>query len=70
VISERQALEALLLSSADNIAWMLARWDAGSQAAFAAKMNAAARAVDRALGGGRQFGCGKTDAHRRESCSA
>jgi D-alanyl-D-alanine carboxypeptidase (penicillin-binding protein 5/6) len=43
VISERQALEALLLPSADNIAWILARWDAGSQAAFAAKMNAAAR---------------------------
>jgi serine-type D-Ala-D-Ala carboxypeptidase (penicillin-binding protein 5/6) len=32
VISERQALEALLLPSADNMAWILARWDAGSQA--------------------------------------
>jgi serine-type D-Ala-D-Ala carboxypeptidase (penicillin-binding protein 5/6) len=42
-ISERQALEALLLPSADNMAWILARWDAGSQAAFTAKMNAAAR---------------------------
>jgi D-alanyl-D-alanine carboxypeptidase (penicillin-binding protein 5/6) len=42
-ISERHALEALLLPSADNVAWILARWDAGSQAAFAAKMNAAAR---------------------------
>ena len=43
VISERQALEALLLPSADNMAWILARWDAGSQAAFVARMNAAAR---------------------------
>jgi serine-type D-Ala-D-Ala carboxypeptidase (penicillin-binding protein 5/6) len=43
VISERQALEALLLPSADNMAWILARWDAGSQAAFTGKMNAAAR---------------------------
>jgi serine-type D-Ala-D-Ala carboxypeptidase (penicillin-binding protein 5/6) len=42
-ISERQALEALLLPSADNMAWILARWDAGSEAAFTAKMNAAAR---------------------------
>jgi serine-type D-Ala-D-Ala carboxypeptidase (penicillin-binding protein 5/6) len=42
-ITERQALEALLLPSADNMAWILARWDAGSQAAFAARMNAAAR---------------------------
>jgi serine-type D-Ala-D-Ala carboxypeptidase (penicillin-binding protein 5/6) len=42
-ISERQALEALLLPSADNMAWILARWDAGSQVRFAARMNAAAR---------------------------
>jgi serine-type D-Ala-D-Ala carboxypeptidase (penicillin-binding protein 5/6) len=42
-ISERHALEALLLPSADNMAWILARWDAGSQAAFAARMNATAR---------------------------
>jgi len=42
-ISERQALLALLLPSADNMAWILARWDAGSQQAFVAKMNAAAR---------------------------
>ena len=42
-ISERQALVALLLPSADNMAWILARWDAGSQQAFVAKMNAAAR---------------------------
>jgi len=42
-LTERQALEALLLPSADNMAWILARWDAGSQAAFVARMNAAAR---------------------------
>jgi D-alanyl-D-alanine carboxypeptidase (penicillin-binding protein 5/6) len=44
-ITERQALVALLLPSADNIAWILARWDAGSRDAFAAKMNAAARSL-------------------------
>ena len=42
-LTERQALEALLLPSADNMAWILARWDAGSQAAFVAQMNATAR---------------------------
>jgi D-alanyl-D-alanine carboxypeptidase (penicillin-binding protein 5/6) len=42
-LTERQALEALLLPSADNMAWILARWDAGSQAAFTARMNATAR---------------------------
>jgi len=43
MLTERQALAALLLPSADNVAWILARWDAGSQAAFVARMNAAAR---------------------------
>ena len=42
-LTEHQALEALLLPSADNMAWILARWDAGSQAAFVARMNATAR---------------------------
>jgi len=42
-LTEHQALEALLLPSADNMAWILARWDAGSRAAFAARMNATAR---------------------------
>jgi len=42
-LTERQALEALLLPSADNMAWILSRWDAGSQAAFVARMNATAR---------------------------
>jgi D-alanyl-D-alanine carboxypeptidase (penicillin-binding protein 5/6) len=35
----RQALQALLLPSANNIAHILARWDAGSSAAFATEMN-------------------------------
>ena len=42
-ISERQALEALLIPSGDNIATLLADWDAGSESAFVAEMNAAAR---------------------------
>ena len=42
-IDERQALEALLLPSADNMAWILARWDAGDQAGFLTKMNRTAR---------------------------
>ena len=42
-LTERQALEAMLIPSGNNIASLLARWDAGTQAAFVAKMNAAAR---------------------------
>jgi D-alanyl-D-alanine carboxypeptidase (penicillin-binding protein 5/6) len=42
-LSERQALEALLIPSGDNIATLLAEWDAGSEAAFVTKMNAAAK---------------------------
>jgi D-alanyl-D-alanine carboxypeptidase (penicillin-binding protein 5/6) len=42
-LTERQALETLLLPSADNMAWILARWDAGSQSGFVARMNATAR---------------------------
>ncbi|WP_238005408.1 D-alanyl-D-alanine carboxypeptidase [Dactylosporangium sp. AC04546] len=42
VLTERQALQALLLPSANNIAHILARWDAGSSAAFVTKMNQAA----------------------------
>jgi serine-type D-Ala-D-Ala carboxypeptidase (penicillin-binding protein 5/6) len=44
-ITERQALEGLLLPSGNNLAELLARWDAGSQAAFVAKMNAQARTL-------------------------
>lgn len=42
-ISERQALEALLLPSANNMAAMLAVHDAGGISAFVARMNATAR---------------------------
>nr|WP_240942873.1 D-alanyl-D-alanine carboxypeptidase [Planosporangium thailandense] len=41
-LTERQALEALMLPSANNIAQILAAWDAGSVDAFVAKMNATA----------------------------
>jgi serine-type D-Ala-D-Ala carboxypeptidase (penicillin-binding protein 5/6) len=44
-LTERQALEGLLLPSGNNIATLLARWDAGGEAAFVAKMNAQARAL-------------------------
>jgi D-alanyl-D-alanine carboxypeptidase (penicillin-binding protein 5/6) len=44
-LSERQALQALLLPSANNIAALLAIHDAGSTSAFLARMNAAARAL-------------------------
>ena len=40
MLTERQALEALLLPSADNMARILARWDAGRQAAIAAESTA------------------------------
>ncbi|MEU0581183.1 D-alanyl-D-alanine carboxypeptidase [Streptomyces griseoincarnatus] len=41
-ISEREAVEAILIASANNVARLLARWDAGSEAAFVEKMNEAA----------------------------
>jgi D-alanyl-D-alanine carboxypeptidase (penicillin-binding protein 5/6) len=44
-LSERQALQALLLPSANNIAAVLARWDAGSVDRFVARMNGAARSL-------------------------
>jgi D-alanyl-D-alanine carboxypeptidase (penicillin-binding protein 5/6) len=44
-LTERQALQALLLPSANNIAAVLARWDAGSMDRFVAGMNAAARSL-------------------------
>ena len=50
-LTERQALEALLIPSGNNIAALLAGWDAGSQRAFVAKMNARARRLG--LGGTR-----------------
>jgi D-alanyl-D-alanine carboxypeptidase (penicillin-binding protein 5/6) len=44
-LTEREALQALLLPSANNIAAVLARWDAGSQERFVARMNATARSL-------------------------
>jgi D-alanyl-D-alanine carboxypeptidase (penicillin-binding protein 5/6) len=44
-LTELQALQALLLPSANNIAAALARWDAGSADRFVARMNAAARSL-------------------------
>ncbi|MCX4567467.1 D-alanyl-D-alanine carboxypeptidase [Streptomyces viridodiastaticus] len=41
-ISEREAIEAILIASANNVARLLARWDAGSEEAFVEKMNKAA----------------------------
>lgn len=41
-ISEYGALQALLLPSADNVADLLAQWDAGSTSAFVARMNSTA----------------------------
>jgi D-alanyl-D-alanine carboxypeptidase (penicillin-binding protein 5/6) len=45
VLDERQLLEGLLIPSADNVADLLAKWDAGSIPAFVAKMNAEAKAL-------------------------
>jgi D-alanyl-D-alanine carboxypeptidase (penicillin-binding protein 5/6) len=44
-LTELQALQALLLPSANNIAAALARWDAGSQDRFVARMNTTARSL-------------------------
>jgi D-alanyl-D-alanine carboxypeptidase (penicillin-binding protein 5/6) len=44
-LTERQALQALLLPSANNIAAVLARWASGSAARFVAHMNATARSL-------------------------
>jgi serine-type D-Ala-D-Ala carboxypeptidase (penicillin-binding protein 5/6) len=44
-LTEREALLALLLPSANNIAAVLARWDAGSEAGFVARMNATAQSL-------------------------
>ena len=44
-LSELQALEALLVPSADNIARLLSVYDSGTEAAFVSKMNRTARAL-------------------------
>ncbi|WP_442809493.1 D-alanyl-D-alanine carboxypeptidase family protein [Streptomyces sp. SR27] len=41
--TQKELLELLMIPSANNVARLLARWDAGSEAAFVAKMNAAAK---------------------------
>ncbi|MFE9774042.1 D-alanyl-D-alanine carboxypeptidase, partial [Streptomyces sp. NPDC005931] len=42
-ISQREAIESILIASANNVARLLARWDAGSEKAFVGKMNDAAK---------------------------
>jgi D-alanyl-D-alanine carboxypeptidase (penicillin-binding protein 5/6) len=44
-LTERQALQALLLPSANNVAAVLAQWDAGSVDQFVAQMNATASSL-------------------------
>jgi D-alanyl-D-alanine carboxypeptidase (penicillin-binding protein 5/6) len=44
-LTEVQALEGLLIPSGNDIAVLLADWDAGSTAAFVAKMNSAAQSL-------------------------
>jgi D-alanyl-D-alanine carboxypeptidase (penicillin-binding protein 5/6) len=44
-LTELQALQAVLVPSANNIAAVLARWDAGSADRFVARMNAIARSL-------------------------
>ncbi|WP_230423766.1 D-alanyl-D-alanine carboxypeptidase [Streptomyces radicis] len=41
-ITQREALQAIMIPSANNVARLLARWDSESQEAFVEKMNAAA----------------------------
>ncbi|MFI8403255.1 D-alanyl-D-alanine carboxypeptidase family protein [Streptomyces sp. NPDC085463] len=41
--SQKELLQLLMIPSANNVARLLARWDAGSEAAFVEKMNAAAK---------------------------
>ena len=44
-LTERQMLEAMLTQSANDVAYSLAVWDAGSVAAFVVKMNALAASL-------------------------
>lgn len=44
-LTERQMLEGMLVHSANDLAYSLATWDAGSLAAFVAKMNSSAAAL-------------------------
>ncbi|MFI7403476.1 D-alanyl-D-alanine carboxypeptidase [Streptomyces sp. NPDC049541] len=45
VLTEKQALSAIMIPSANNIARLLARWDMGSEAAFIKKMNDTAKGL-------------------------
>lgn len=45
VLSERQMLDAMLVHSANNLAYALACWDAGTLGSFVAKMNATAASL-------------------------
>lgn len=45
ILTERQLLEGLLVHSANDFAFVLANWDAGSESAFVATMNAEAVAL-------------------------
>jgi serine-type D-Ala-D-Ala carboxypeptidase (penicillin-binding protein 5/6) len=44
-LSEYKALQAMLIPSANNVAALLARWDAGSVAKFVQKMNVTAKSL-------------------------
>jgi D-alanyl-D-alanine carboxypeptidase len=44
-LTERQLLEGLMIPSANNFAYILARWDAGSVKAFVDKMNKTAQSL-------------------------
>ncbi|MFF8478191.1 D-alanyl-D-alanine carboxypeptidase [Streptomyces sp. NPDC015414] len=44
-ISQREALESILIASANNVARLLARWDVGSEKEFVAKMNSTAKGL-------------------------
>jgi serine-type D-Ala-D-Ala carboxypeptidase (penicillin-binding protein 5/6) len=44
-LSELQALQAMLIGSGNNVAQMLANWDAGSSSAFVSKMNDKAKSL-------------------------
>ncbi|NGN69311.1 D-alanyl-D-alanine carboxypeptidase, partial [Streptomyces sp. A7024] len=42
-LSQREALQAIMVASANNVARQIARWDAGSEKAFVKKMNDTAK---------------------------
>ncbi|GAA2061044.1 D-alanyl-D-alanine carboxypeptidase [Streptomyces albiaxialis] len=42
-LTEKEAINAIMIASANNVARLLARWDAGSEKAFVKKMNDAAK---------------------------